>query len=134
MSLKKTPEEWKSELTDEEYRIAFEHGTERAFSGEYNDNKKEGIYNCTVCENPLYSSETKYDSGSGWPSFTQPITVNTIQYHKDDSFGMTRVEVLCNTCDAHLGHVFPDGPEPSGLRYCINSESMTLQTEKKGIK
>ncbi|NQY66872.1 MAG: peptide-methionine (R)-S-oxide reductase MsrB [Flavobacteriales bacterium] len=130
MSLKKTPEEWKSELTDEEYRIAFEHGTERAFSGEYNDNKKEGMYNCTVCENPLFSSETKYDSGSGWPSFFLPASDNSLTENKDSTLGMVRTEINCENCGAHLGHVFEDGPNPTGLRYCVNSISLKFKSEE----
>ena len=118
--------DWKSILTKEEFFVCRNKGTEPAFSGTFNKFYKDGTYVCKCCGVKLFSSTQKYDSGSGWPSFTQPIQENAIKYHKDISFGMVRVEVLCNTCDAHLGHVFPDGPEPSGLRYCINSESMVL--------
>ena len=116
-------------LSDEQYRITQQHGTEPAYSGAYWDKKDVGNYNCICCNTPLFDSTIKFSSGTGWPSFTQPIKENAIKYEKDSSFGMVRVEVMCNTCDAHLGHVFPDGPEPSGLRYCINSESMTLDKE-----
>jgi len=118
--VEKSEEEWKAILTTEQFRISRLKGTERPHSGVLCSIYDEGQYNCVCCNSPLF------DSSSGWPSFTQPIQENAIKYHKDISFGMVRVEVLCNTCDAHLGHVFPDGPEPSGLRYCINSESMVL--------
>lgn len=125
----KTEEEWKVILTPEEYRITRQKGTERPHSGALCSIYDEGKYNCVCCNTPLFDSTIKFSSGTGWPSFTQPIKENAIQYHKDTSFGMVRVEVLCNVCDAHLGHVFPDGPEPSGLRYCINSASMILEKE-----
>ena len=120
-------DQYKDKLNPTQWRVAFENGTEQPFTGEYHDNKAEGVYYSVAAEVPLFSSKDKFDSGTGWPSFTQPIKENAIQYIKDVSFGMVRVEVTCNGCDAHLGHVFPDGPEPSGLRYCINSESLTLQ-------
>ena len=116
--VEKTEQEWKEILTPEQFRITRLKGTERPHSGALCSIYDEGKYNCVCCNTPLFDSSIKFNSSSGWPSFTQPI--------KDISFGMVRVEVLCNTCDAHLGHVFPDGPEPSGLRYCINSESMVL--------
>ncbi len=125
----KTDQEWKQILTAEQYRITRQKGTERPHSGELCSIHDAGEYSCICCDTPLFDSTIKYESGSGWPSFTQPIHENTIKYKKDSSFGMIRVEVLCNTCDAHLGHVFPDGPEPSGLRYCINSESIKLKRE-----
>jgi peptide-methionine (R)-S-oxide reductase len=128
--VEKTEEEWSQLLTPEQFRITRLKGTERPHTGALCSIFDEGIYQCVCCQTDLFDSTIKFNSSSGWPSFTQPIQENAIQYHKDSSFGMIRVEVLCNTCDAHLGHVFPDGPEPSGLRYCINSESMTLKTEK----
>jgi peptide-methionine (R)-S-oxide reductase len=130
--LEKTDKEWREILTPEQFRIARQKGTERPHSGALCSIHDAGKYNCICCNSPLFDSSIKFDSSSGWPSFTQPIAKNAIKYHKDVSFGMVRVEVLCNSCDAHLGHVFPDGPAPSGLRYCINSESMQL--EKKSIK
>ncbi len=125
--VEKTKNEWKSILTPEQYRITREKGTETAHSGGFCTNFETGKYNCVCCNTPLFDSKIKYESQYGWPSFTQPIKENAIKYIKDVSFGMIRVEVLCNTCDAHLGHVFPDGPEPSGLRYCINSEAIKLE-------
>lgn len=127
--VEKTEAEWKSLLTPEQFRITRLKGTERPHTGALCSIFDEGIYQCVCCQTELFDSTIKFDSSSGWPSFTQPIEENAIQYIKDTSFGMVRVEVLCNTCDAHLGHIFPDGPEPTGLRYCINSESMTLKAE-----
>ncbi|MGJ3235463.1 peptide-methionine (R)-S-oxide reductase MsrB [Marivirga sp.] len=124
--VEKTDEEWKSILTDEEFRVTRKKGTERAFTGEYCEAHEAGKYACRCCGTSLFDSTLKFDSSSGWPSFTEPIENNVIKYHKDVSFGMVRVEVLCNVCDAHLGHVFPDGPKPTGLRYCINSASIKL--------
>ncbi len=129
--VEKTEKEWKEILTDEQFRITRLKGTERAGSGAFCSIQDPGVYNCICCGTLLFDSTIKFSSSSGWPSFTQPIKENAIKYHKDTSFGMTRVEVMCNTCDGHLGHVFPDGPEPSGLRYCINSESINLLKEKK---
>jgi peptide-methionine (R)-S-oxide reductase len=123
----KTELEWRELLTPEQFRITRKKGTEAPHTGELCAVHEAGKYNCVCCDAPLFDSTIKFESGTGWPSFTQPITPNAIQYVKDSSFGMVRVEVMCNTCDAHLGHVFPDGPEPSGLRYCINSESMKLE-------
>ena len=122
--VEKSDSEWRTFLTEEEYRITREHGTEPAGSGDLCYRYDEGVYNCKCCDTPLFDSTIKYESKSGWPSFTQPIKENAIKYIQDSSFGMIRVEILCNTCDAHLGHVFPDGPEPSGLRYCVNSASI----------
>ena len=127
--VEKTEEEWKALLTPEQFRITRLKGTEPAGSGALCTAYYAGKYNCICCETPLFDSTIKFNSGTGWPSFTAPIQDNAIQYEKDTSYGMVRVEVMCNTCDAHLGHVFPDGPPPSGLRYCINSESMFLQKE-----
>jgi peptide-methionine (R)-S-oxide reductase len=124
--VEKTEDEWKEQLTLEQFRITRLKGTERPFSGELCSIFDEGTYSCVCCDTPLFDSTIKFNSSSGWPSFTQPIEENAIKYEKDTSHGMVRVEVMCNVCDAHLGHVFPDGPEPSGLRYCINSESMKL--------
>lgn len=124
--VEKTEEEWQRELPAEVFQVARRKGTERPFSGEYCEAHEPGKYACICCGSPLFDSTLKFDSRSGWPSFTQPITENAIAYHKDSTYGMVRVEVLCNVCDCHLGHVFPDGPEPSGLRYCINSVSIKL--------
>jgi peptide-methionine (R)-S-oxide reductase len=126
--VKKSEDEWRSQLTAEQYRITRKKGTEMAHTGALCSRHDAGVYHCVCCDSPLFDSTIKFESGTGWPSFTQPIQTNAIKYEKDSTFGMVRVEVLCNTCDAHLGHIFPDGPAPSGLRYCINSESMTMQT------
>ncbi|TYA53082.1 peptide-methionine (R)-S-oxide reductase MsrB [Formosa maritima] len=120
---------WQAQLTPEQFRITRQKGTERPHSGSLCSTYDSGKYNCVCCNTLLFDSIIKFDSSSGWPSFTQPIKLNAIKYEKDSSNGMIRVEVLCNTCDAHLGHVFPDGPEPSGLRYCVNSESIQLKRE-----
>lgn len=122
----KTESEWQEELTPEQYRVTRKKGTEMAFTGEYCHAHEAGKYHCICCDTPLFDSSIKFDSKSGWPSFTEPIAQNAIKYEKDTAFGMVRVEVMCNVCDAHLGHVFPDGPEPTGLRFCINSESIKL--------
>ena len=119
----------KNKLTPEQYHVTQEKGTERAFSGKYWDTKTPGTYKCVVCGEELFSSDTKYDSGSGWPSFYQPTDKSKVDEHTDRSYGMTRTEVTCGKCGAHLGHVFPDGPRPTGMRYCINSAS--LDFEKK---
>jgi len=124
--IEKSEAEWKVVLSPEQFRIARLKGTERAGSGELCSAHDAGKYSCICCDTRLFDSSIKFESGSGWPSFTEPIAINAIKYHKDSSFGMIRVEAMCNTCDAHLGHVFPDGPEPSGLRYCVNSESIQL--------
>ena len=127
--VKKSNEEWREQLTPEEFMITRNKGTEAPHSGELCGIFEEGLYNCVCCDTPLFDSTIKFRSGSGWPSFTQPIKSNAVKYEKDTTYGMTRVEILCNTCDAHLGHVFPDGPEPSGLRYCVNSISLKMQTK-----
>lgn len=127
--VEKTEQEWKEVLTPEQFRITRLKGTEPAGSGALCYAHEAGKYTCICCGTPLFDSSIKFNSGTGWPSFTQPIKENAIKYEKDTSYGMVRVEVMCNTCDAHLGHVFPDGPEPSGLRYCINSESINLEKE-----
>ncbi|MDH3617848.1 MAG: peptide-methionine (R)-S-oxide reductase MsrB [Nitrosopumilus sp.] len=126
----KNPEEWKEQLTPEQYDICINKGTEPPFSGKYCDSKEKGTYNCVCCGEPLFNSNTKFDSGSGWPSFWDPVSDEKIEYISDTSLGMVRTEVNCNKCGAHLGHVFDDGPKPSNLRYCINSVSLSLQKEE----
>lgn len=119
--------EWKERLTPEQYHVLREAGTERAFAGKYNDYKGDGIYHCAACDLELFDSADKYDSGSGWPSFTQPIAPDAVTDHRDTSHGMVRIESRCGRCGSHLGHVFPDGPPPTGLRYCMNSVSLNFQ-------
>jgi peptide-methionine (R)-S-oxide reductase len=124
--VEKSDEEWKKLLTPEEFAVTRKKGTERAWTGEYCEAHEPGLYACRCCATPLFDSRTKFESGTGWPSFAEPVEANVIKYTKDTSYGMTRVEVECSVCDCHLGHVFPDGPEPTGLRYCINSASIKL--------
>ncbi|WPP49322.1 peptide-methionine (R)-S-oxide reductase MsrB [Catalinimonas niigatensis] len=127
--VEKTDAEWKAQLTPAQYKIARQKGTEAAFSGELCHAHEPGEYACICCDTVLFDSNLKFESGSGWPSFTEPVKENVIKYEKDTSYGIVRVEVMCNVCDCHLGHVFPDGPAPSGLRFCINSESIKLLKE-----
>lgn len=128
-SKRKTEAEWREQLTPEQYRIAREKGTERAFTGAYHDTKEPGIYRCACCGAELFRSDDKFDSGTGWPSFTRPATADSVATADDASHGMLRTEVVCAACDAHLGHVFPDGPGPEGARYCINSAVLKLEPE-----
>jgi len=126
----KDDEYWREKLTPEEFHVCREKGTERAFSGEYWDSKEQGVYNCRCCGEPLFLSDTKYDSGCGWPSFFKPLEEGAIQEERDTAHGMMRTEVMCKQCGAHLGHVVEDGPQPTGLRYCINSLSVKLEKDQ----
>ena len=127
--VEKSEEEWKEQLTEEQFLVARKHGTEKPGSGEYCESHRPGRYACICCGTELFDSTNKFGSGTGWPSFTEPVQDDVIRYKEDNSHGMHRIEVLCNVCDAHQGHVFPDGPKPTGLRYCVNSASLRLVEE-----
>ena len=126
----KSEQEWRQQLTPEQFHVTREKGTERAFNGAYWNNKKAGVYRCIGCGTELFSSDTKFDSGTGWPSFTEPANLENVELEEDRSHGMRRVEVHCRKCGSHLGHVFPDGPGPTGQRYCINSCSLNFEETK----
>ena len=124
--VQKSDAEWREQLTPEQYHVTRKHGTERAFTSPLNDEKRDGTFHCVCCDAPLFDAGTKFESGTGWPSFTAPASAETVSEHDDRSFFMRRTEVRCASCDAHLGHVFPDGPHPTGLRYCMNGVAMTF--------
>jgi peptide-methionine (R)-S-oxide reductase len=132
--IEKTEAEWHEQLTPEQFQVTREKGTERAFTGCYWDTKKPGVYQCVCCGQPLFDSETKFDSGTGWPSFFKPIEDSRVDLHRDRSLSMERTEVVCSRCDAHLGHVFKDGPRPTGLRFCMNSAALKLVEKGEGKK
>ena len=126
----KSDTEWRRDLTEEQYHVTRQKGTEQAFAGALCNNKERGVYRCVCCGNDLFSPDTKYESGSGWPSFWQPLAEDRVAEEEDHSHGMVRIEALCSQCDAHLGHVFPDGPRPTGLRYCMNSAALRFEQQE----
>lgn len=134
MTSDKTEEEWKKKLTPEQYNVCRKKETEIPFTGKYYDCKEKGVYKCSCCGNELFDSDTKFESGTGWPSFFKPLNEENVKYESDESFGMIRTEVMCKKCGAHLGHVFDDGPQPSNLRYCINSISLELDKKNEWFR